>query len=239
MSHASFGELRSLLQRPYTADTWDELVALIDRWEPFDEAHLPWLDDIQAHLTQWPAAVRYASPRWLDLTAQGQLRSIHPALRLATGLRLSEHGEHVEVILRALENTGVQLSALALRGAALGQTSALEPLTHNPALAHLRELSLEACQLTWEGVRALSHTPYLSQLRALSIASNRLGELAISQLVQSSHLHQLERLCLNHNPIGSRGVIELVMVKLAERLGAWRLSDQRRGCLRDRLKPSS
>ena len=57
-----FGDLRSLMNEPYSRQIWDQLCTWIEQWEPEDREGrvLPYLD---GHLHQWLDEERFVPPR--------------------------------------------------------------------------------------------------------------------------------------------------------------------------------
>lgn len=60
-----FGDLRSLMNEPYSRQIWDQLCTWVEQWDPQDRAErvLPYLD---GHLHQWLDEERFVPPRWIE-----------------------------------------------------------------------------------------------------------------------------------------------------------------------------
>lgn len=218
MSDAIFGELRSLLHRPYNASAWDEVVRLINQWpqvpdDPDDKLTAA-LNYIKIHLDRWPPAARYASHQWFDVTIKGQFYQKHPALTLANGLSFAQRGVGLDATFRALEAHPIpKLFALDLSWYELGeskrQARSLAQLGCLSTLSSLQELILDSCGITWEGALALAHSLCFDQLRKLSLRGNRLTSMALERLVQSPYLLNLLDVSFRSNPLGAQGAIIL------------------------------
>ena len=85
MSDLLFGELRSVLQRPASDETWLALCEQLGHW-PAHTLAMVALPYALEHLARWPDALRCEAPRaWADALLNGQAC---PQLRCARQLTL-------------------------------------------------------------------------------------------------------------------------------------------------------
>jgi Leucine-rich repeat (LRR) protein len=162
MNAAAFGDLRALLQHPGPM-RWRALCAMLDAWpdpHELDEVILPYCAD---QLRAWPAALRVAPARWLDLalTPAGP----PPALTLCAQLTLVGP-QLTEQRLRLLDLDLPHLTRLQLLNPQLNQR-VLRALLASPLASRLTWLDLVDVRLNeplWDMLLAWERLPQLTHL---------------------------------------------------------------------------
>lgn len=161
----AFGELRSLLQQPPSAELYEQLCARFERIKPEDalERCLPYA---RAHLDRaWPAQLRTWNKSWTRRFVRGQ---ILPVTGLATSCDLSNRhlgAEHISALqnhdyIRDLEHLNLD------NNTALGPC--LEVLARLPMLAGVKHLSISSVgQIEPSTLLRLLNHPSLYALEAL------------------------------------------------------------------------
>jgi hypothetical protein len=123
---------------------------------------------------------------------------------------------------------GIDLRALYLRGAPLGDTG-IETLASARVLESLHSLAIERCGLTDLGVQALANSPHLSQLGGLFLCNrlgietgplNQIGDAGALALAASPNLGRLEKLDLWNTQVGDRGLEAIVLSPQLTRLSS-------------------
>ncbi len=227
-NHASFGELRSLLQQAPDEARWRALCDLLSRWDHADPLlsaqAIPYALD---HLRRWPDALRTAPRAWIDAALLG---APPPELPLATHLDAPYRGlssrdlstlascgalDHWRIIrlthspLRAegawvLASAPCQLDALDLSYCSLGDAGAAQ-LARAEGWDSLRSLSLVRNDLGPDGLEALMLASFIPTLDALDLSANWLTDACAEQLA-TPRLRSLTSLNVASNRLGDRGV---------------------------------
>ena len=209
-----FGELRSLLQRPPSAQVWQQLCALLEGWPPGQELEGRALPYCQDHLEQWPARLRAAPARWRAALERGEVPAPAPLVRHLKASHRAWSGEALATLLGA----GAALEHLALRGVPL-EPAHLEGLSTQP---RLHALELWACGLD---ARALGRMirARLPGLERLSLPANELGPEALARAAYVSTWPRLRTLDLRLNRLGDDGIRQLGKLEALGQLEALQL----------------
>lgn len=235
---ASFGDLRSLLQRPPTQATWARLCELLDELERarLEEEVFPY---IEGRARAWPDELRVAPQRWveraveggqvvpfwsvvraLDLSCQylgaGQVIELLASPRLARVTHLDLSHNRIEergAVILAQESSILGLVELRLAFNHIGPRGA-GTLARAGALEGVEVLELEANDLGERGALALAEASWLGEVRALNLIQNGIGSRGVEALLGRGRLARLERLILDRNPLGSRGAIDALIEAL-------------------------
>lgn len=221
-TNARFGELRSIVQLPPSAQAWEVLCDHLERWSSpeLEQLALPYAAE---HLARWPSAILVAPLRWLNrLTPYAPLRLARTlnildaplSLEQARALANNPHLRHVELIY--------------LRANQLGDQG-LEALLGGEHFLGLTSLSVHLNGLRAASAHVITECAYVGQLQELSFYGNRLRDQGVRQLVQSP-LHKLQRLELSANEIKDGGA---VAISQNARLGALQRLDLRRNQIGD------
>ena len=201
MSHQNptqlFGELRSTLQRPPSAEVWKQICELIDALHDIDpelcvDRAVPYTAD---HLDGWPVGLREVPERWL--TALIDDAAVHPGLSLA---------QRLHVRMKPLTPPG------------------LTQLFCSPALSKLRQVVLDTVGFYGASLPDLLGASTLVSLELLDLRGNMLGDDDIEGIESLPRLPSLSVLSLAHNDIGSRGAAALARSPWVARLGRLNLS---------------
>lgn len=198
-----FGELRSVAQGAASAEGWEQLVALIDRWADvvrFEAEALPYLKD-QLAGESWQATARVAPPRWVEHE--------HPALALcdgidATGLKLKP-----AALIARIQREARGWRTIKLDGTA-ADVSVIKAIAAHPGAARLHTLSLRGCKKSGAGLDALAEASKgggLSGLRALDISEIGCDVSDMNALINSALALRLEALQLTGNAADHRDEI--------------------------------
>lgn len=211
----AFGEARSALQAPPSAQGWEALCHAID--ELSGDAYARLEAYFEGSLEAWPAALRAVPPRWWAATVRGQhhpkmllARHLHipgeldhrAALALAeapglTRLAALQLGSPDRAALRHLISRGrwPELAFLEVRGLRAPAGMVVD-LARTLASAPLTGLSLRACQLPGRAlVRALGALP-VERLRVLELSQNDVGAMGVELLCNRAHMLEDLRLDL-------------------------------------------
>ena len=231
-----FGEIRSLVQAPSSAEAWRALTTLIDTCEQLDSHFLDGvvLPYVLAHITSWPVALRVAPQHWVEaLFSKAPPRYT----RLITALKLAQRGLSDRDIQHMCQHPSLnRIQWLDLSHNWLME-SGVEHLCRSSHVHHLTTLDLSYNQLRDNGVSRFAGTSALNRLHTLSLARNDLtikGFLAmqdasfVTRLVSLDLSHnwlrvspsddvflthdfpRLQRLDLSFNQIGDRGVAQIL-----------------------------
>jgi hypothetical protein len=234
MSAPLFGELRSVLQRPASEETWGALCAQLDLW-PVAALEAVALPYALGHLARWPDALSCEAPRaWTNALLAGrpcpQLRcarsifvtmfpgGIFPTPEQTARLDApSMRGLRAMTLLPSTLDApafcawfgGAQhlgaLRTLMIVSEQLDDAQ-LEVLAREPALARLTSLALrQGYRITARGARALADSPHLADLTSLDLFYARLGDEGALALASSPHLARLTSLSLIACGVGPAG----------------------------------
>jgi hypothetical protein len=163
-----FGELRACLHGAPTAQSWSEIVRLIDLWPDLTELEEQVIPYAAQHLARWPDALRIAPQAWLTRMLDGEQL---PGLSL----------------VRAVVAQG-----MSLRDAQVAK------MAQSPALSQLRALDLMDNDIGPEGVSALLGAVFISTLYVLRLGDNRIGADGAQLIAHSSALKNLRALDLSN-----------------------------------------
>ncbi len=143
---ALFGDLRSILQRPASSETWGALCDHLDLWsnDALEAVALPYSLDI---ITRWPGELERTAPkRWVERLLAGE-----------------------DVASLVVVNT------LSLESSQLSQPQLTAVLT-SQRLTSLRTLDLHDNNIFEEGAKALADAPLLKDLTCLKLGKNDIGD---------------------------------------------------------------
>lgn len=180
-----FGELRSILNKPATVESWAELAAHLPKHtldEYFEDAVAPYL---MQHLERWDEATRVAPAEWGKPLLKEKPA---PLLRFATGLDLSSSRVGPAAIKKLIKAPELaSLSLLNLSGNGLKNEGA-QTLAQCKHLSSLRVLILRDAKVGNAGAVALAGCAGLSQLEDLDLSGNDFIDTGCSALEHSKHL---------------------------------------------------
>lgn len=213
----TFGDLRSLTQRPPTSARWELICEALERWpDPVerDEVILPYLLGVAR---RWPAEILEAPQRWVEALLEGQPPA---ALRLARSLTLQgrwlgARGARALASAAELEHA----HALHLYGNEL-DAAAIRALLAPPSwLRQLRTLHLYKNTIGDAGAHALGESASLGHLTELRLRHAELGPVSLAHLREMPAWTELQLLDLSDNPLGPEGaelLAELLPSSLVE-----------------------
>lgn len=192
-----FGELRSTLQLPPSAEVWDRICKLIDALHDTDpelcvDQAVPYTED---HLDGWAFSSREAPARWLAALTENGIA--HPGLSLA-------------------RRASFRMSPLTSIG--------LERLFTSPSSSKLRQLILDTVGFYDVSLAELLNASSLTSVELLDLRGNMIEDDDIEALDRLSKLPRLAVLSLAHNDIGSRGAAALARSPWVTRLNRLNLS---------------
>jgi hypothetical protein len=224
---ALFGQLRSILQRPASRETWVELCDQLDLWpsDKLEQLGLPYALDI---VTRWPADVARKAPhRWVNRLVAGRDVAL---LCLTTSLELyTYHGSREQHAAALAASPHLQnLITLDLAHNTIGEAGAAA-LAASPHLSNLSHLNLPNNQIGPAGAAALAASPHLQNLSALNLYSNTIRDAGVASLAASPYLRGLISLNLGHNKIGPKGAAALAASTNLTNLAALDLSHNKIG----------
>jgi hypothetical protein len=214
-----FGELRSLLQQAPDPERWSAICALLERW-PAEELEASALPYALAHLERWPEFMRAAPWSWVQRAILGaelpcyqvvraldlrlhQLRddqfarlAVSPLLEPVCHLYLSGFKCDQARLQMLVRGQLQRLEVLYLDRCGVGDRG-LEVLARWPGLRHhVRELGLEQCWLTRDGLAALADSEP-TQLHTLDLGGNPIDAAALTRLASAPLRLQLQELSLD------------------------------------------
>jgi hypothetical protein len=178
-----FGELRSLLQQPPSAEVWEALCALVfpAKWEKTADQWLPYaMDQLDR---RWPDDLRVMPLKW------SQRKRPPSALQLVRHLRHDKSAhDQLPAVLGLLERADAQLTTLTVWFLDTPRASQLLSACANPAL---RSVSLMYCDL--DATLALGG---LATARTLRIDNSPISDEALSAILQASNTPELRSFAL-------------------------------------------
>jgi len=190
--NALFGELRSILQRPPSAEAWQALYDNINKWPYVDVEHviLPYASD---RLQAWPDRLREAPHTWLD-----DLRILF--CRRVAYTHTRDEPDRVCALIRS-----GQLRAITELDLSHGDADLALQIARSSQLDALTWLDLAFCDLGDQELRALAGSPILRQLRYLGLFQGSVTAMSSPEayiaFVASASLSQMERLDLGGGDI--------------------------------------
>lgn len=239
-----FGELRSLLHREPTFETFHAICNELEtHWEGEDltARAVPY---VSRFLEDWPDHVRGVTERECRRLVAGEPPRLPMALFRILDLsdvhldipgfqRLMSTLDPGNVCILDLSTTGIgftamealaqspllkQLTQLKLRECYIRDTG-VDHLCRANAMDRMEELDLEVCQITDDGLKLLAESSYLGELRVLRLADNSgVSDRGIDELVRSPLLEQLEVLDLHRTHVGTAGMVALAATPRARNL---------------------
>lgn len=175
-----FGELRARLHGAPNAQSWEEIVRLLDRWPDLVELEEQIIPYAAQHLARWPDSMRIAPQEWLTRMLDGEQ---------IAGLSL----------VRTMVAQG-----MSLRDAQVARMAQI------PALKELRALDLMDNDIGPDGVRALLGAVFISTLSVLRLGDNRIGADGAQLIAHSSALQNLRALDLSNPRQAAREAYAMV-----------------------------
>lgn len=217
---SSFGEIRSILQKPPSSTAWGALCDALKAM-PEDELHAQALPYAESLLSRWPDHLRLMPERWMDTIGPlPSLEALHPAASLARSLVFDvlDDARIDEILLSELI---APLHIISFESCScFGQRarSRLINLVHAPYADALEHLSLWSRHLRASGVLALTDARWLEQLRSLNLGANFIGDEGLREFL--SHTDQrwvrLETLLLANSDLSDAGARALAYANLDE-----------------------
>lgn len=227
-----FGDVRSVLQRPPSADTWDDLCHVLSMWrsgQREDEI----LQYTLSHLDRWPSVLRRAPLRWVEGLMRGVSLPFASVVRVLDlsgkhlrnadmqTLSMAPVLEHLDELILDHNDVGIagighlsqssmmsRLKVLSLKGLRV-RDEGLAWIAAAACFASLQELRLGCTGITKRGIEALASTAMLPALHTLALEGNMLEHESVLILCQSKLMERLESLDLSHNRFGVRGVFAM------------------------------
>jgi hypothetical protein len=210
-----FGELRSLLQQPPSAQVWEALCKLVfpARWEKTADQWLPYAQD---HLDRhWPDELRLVPLKW---AARKRPPS---ALQLARHLRYTGSPSDITALVDMLALARPPLTALHTGNVGADVAAQLLEACANP---QLRELELGACKMSDVSSAALAALDALATVEALKLSNAPISDNALGGLLTSPKLAGLRRLSMHWQRSSSAQALGATLCRVAERLDSLELS---------------
>ena len=201
---ASFGEVRSLLQRPRDpAQLWPQLCELLVEVDLDEQLRGQVGSYARAHALAWPARDRPLPLPWLERILRGQPT---PQARLAgwldtspRGMRLEDIG--AEVLASSQDLEGLRIAHLRHQ---LVHLEGLGSILAAPWLEGLVELALDGNLLGDRGARAITRRAPLPRLDRLSLRAVGMARGGLLRLLDSSLMLRLRALDVARNDLGWR-----------------------------------
>jgi Ran GTPase-activating protein (RanGAP) involved in mRNA processing and transport len=199
-----FGELRSILQRPASQETWAALCQLLQGalWpdEALEAVAVPYALDI---VSRWPESIERAAPdAWARQLMSGQGGA---QLALANKLHLwrgpTPTLDELALLLGSPAIGGLRRLNLSASVASHGADALA--LLDTPHLAGLERLELDTASVDGAGAAALAAVR-LPALRWLNLAHNALDDDALALLLRAPLCAELRALELSGNPLTAR-----------------------------------
>lgn len=201
-----FGDLRSLMNEPYSRQIWDQLCTWIEQWEPEDREGrvLPYLD---GHLHQWLDEERFVPPRWIEQLMEGggerRYMSITRFLNLRGRARI-DRWRAAPTLFNIWEFPSVQSITILDMGHNTFENpdewKYLYESTHLKSLEELRLTYVDPAHSAPGWLEGLADATFLDQLRAIDLGSCQLEEEELDVLFRS-RCSSLRELDLSNNNI--------------------------------------
>lgn len=204
-----FGDLRSLMNEPYSRQIWDQLCLWVEQW-PHDDLHARVLPYLEGHLHQWSDAQRFFPKRWVQKLMEGSQQE-HPEFQIARLLSLrsvveARWGDTDDAKLlqsfssRALSH--VKILDVSYNAAEARTYAALFACEQLHALQELRLVSSSAANKNENAgwFEGFASAPFVAQLRALDLRDNALTLEELSPLF-SRTLPNMQSLLLGKNEL--------------------------------------
>lgn len=201
-----FGDLRSLMNEPYSRQIWDQLCDWIEHWDPDDREGrvLPYLD---GHLHQWLDEERFVPPRWVKQLIDAS--SEHTYMSIARFLSLRGHARTdrwstPETLFNVWNFSSV--NAITILDMSHNTFESMDEWKYLYACEHLS--SLEDLRLAYIDpahdapgwLEGLENAAFTKQLRALDLGSCQLEEEELEVLFRCD-CSSLRSLDLSNNNI--------------------------------------
>ncbi len=211
---ASFGDIRSALQRPPSHEVWEDLTLSLSAFQGgtdnFRHTVLPY---VSSALERWPDHLRTVPALWARQLLRGMQRFHLEALRLARSLSLRELRRRLRYILphsvKALltHELLADLNLLDLRGSssAPGMLLAMAP----GAPLRLRGLSLRSCEVNTSTLERLIDAGWLTDLTRLDLSWNDFTDRGIAALTRTHVLRECVRIELDGNYLTPESALAL------------------------------
>ena len=199
MEHsARFGEVRSILARPASQETFEALCACLGDG-PIDEGILTYAGDL---LDRWPDDIARALPASFDLKADVRA--------LCNTLRLQATPQQREAFVLELHEgaTLARLQTLNMSGADVGF---LDQLLATQGLPNLQTLLLRLCSLSVSGQPIVFDARWPC-LRTVNLESSPLSAPVLDAMGQSGLLDHVEHLNLGECDLEEDLVLQLLSV---------------------------
>ncbi|MEM1350045.1 MAG: hypothetical protein AAGI01_15900, partial [Myxococcota bacterium] len=237
----TFSDVRSLMQRPPSPETWGEVLMLCALWPDPRELSETIVPYVAGHLESWPQRLRRAPWGWFERARSNPATPIHE-LPLAREIVADRDALSVDTAplfrlaaAQAQDLRVIRTQDIELRGAA-EHIGALEHLEHLEAwnarledehgrillssgpFGHLRTLKLGANDIRQGTLLALQRTA--PKLEHLDLSANALGDEAARELGRLPSLGRLRTLNLRFTALRRRGIEMLMRSLRGDQLGA-------------------
>lgn len=225
----AFGELRSALHAPPSAEGWEVVCAELDRWPeaPGRDEALPYA---QEHLSRWPDALRIAPTAWIIRGLEGGPRW---RLEVCRAVMLTPEGFPArtgQALVSAVSwPEWSRASTVSLARLPLSCVEAPEVFAA-PLWASARHVSLVDVGWGAAEVAASLDAGLAEQLTSLNLSVNPLGDASLRLLASTPALEALDTLRLARSLASADGLMHLAS---SPHLGALRALDLSNTPLRD------
>lgn len=196
-----FAELRSLCQKPPSADVWRAILGELASW-PDQETKMalavPYVSD---HLAHWPDEFRVCDEHGVTLLLNGEVPDYFQAVR------------HIgEVTVFAGTRPGLAMFEYT-------SPEDLDWLVDNPMMQHIHSLNLRNHQLDDAALMRIVSSPYLKQLKHLDLGGNDFSSEGFANFAQSLEMPDLDHLALWRTDVDDDGVAQLCRNPSMAKLG--------------------
>jgi Leucine-rich repeat (LRR) protein len=215
-----FGELRSILQRPASVETWEALCQSLELW-PSDELEQVALPYTLGILHRWPGEVARVAPlSWVDTRQPPQTLALAnrigidgvawragaraalfqtPLLRGMTSIKLARvklTPRELRMLVSAQPLPALTALDVSFNDLGLSGGRALSAKTQMPSLI---SLDLSGCEIGFRGLEAMINASVVSNLTSLSLSQCALDNYAILALTYVMSRARLTHLDLSRN----------------------------------------
>lgn len=201
---ADFGDIRSLLQRPPSAENWRTLCGLLDQF-PIEQLQQRILPYVNGYMRHWPDHLRIAPKQWIrNYFATNQA----PQLSVARCIKTSNLTQDDLLKLAQCKDVDI-LDGLYLQNCYFSP-ALIETLLKSPICQHLKTLYIAHSYLNEQELKQLCEIKHLEQLTTLDLRYNRIDDKGAKHLAECPHLSNLDVLDLRYNTLGIDGTTALV-----------------------------
>ncbi len=179
MKQPDFGDLRALMNAPYSRQIWEQLCDWVNNWDADDYRHtvLPYLE---GHLHIWDDTRRFVPRRWQKDFVEGNAVQ---GIEIARSLDLANWTRNKRYMRWSQHTFSPELFS-------------------NPGWKYIAHLDLSNNVLDEAGLELFSSSPYNEKLRVLLLQRMAMHERDLTRMVElladAPWLAQLEHLDLSH-----------------------------------------